>query len=48
MVERALASVRSKDVGLERLVVAITLKIRRFLVSQWCTDCCYIRRRRDV
>jgi hypothetical protein len=48
MVERALASVRSKEVGLERLVVAITLTIRRFLVSQRCTVCCYIRPWRDV
>ena len=48
MVERALASVRSKEVGLARLVVAITLTIRRLLESQRCTVCCYICRRRDV
>jgi len=36
-VERALASVRSKEVALARLVVAITLTIRRLLVSQRCT-----------
>src|SRR5260370_16219858 len=48
IVERALASVRSKEVGLARFVVAITLTIRRLLVSQRCTVCCYICRRRDV
>src|SRR6266702_1595757 len=37
MVERALASVRSKEVDLARFVVAITLTIRRLLVSQRCT-----------
>jgi hypothetical protein len=37
MVVRALASVRSKEVGLARFVVAIGLTIRRLQVSQWFT-----------
>jgi len=40
MVERALARVRSKEVGLERFVVAISLTIRRLPVSQWCGVSC--------
>ena len=44
MVERALASVRSKEVGLARFVVAIRLTIRRLPVSQRCRVCCYMSR----
>src|ERR1700730_1788951 len=36
MVERALARVRSKELGFGMLVVAIAFKIRLLPVSQWC------------
>jgi hypothetical protein len=40
MVERALARVRSNELGLGRFVVAIGLKIRRLPVSQRCRVSC--------